>query len=186
MELAGIILLLLFLFIIMLTLIAAFILEFIGKFIAQAPFVPAPHQVARRVGELVSLKEGDVFYDLGSGEGQIVRSVALGNPTACVVGVEIAPLPKLIARILTPQKEFPNVHYLSRDLRTLSLTDATCVYLYLLPNLMKILAPKLKRELKSGAQIITCDFTLPGWEPLESKKVPCGRSVYTLHLYRQP
>src|SRR5918995_2787563 len=41
-----------------------------------APFVPTPHEVVNRMLELAQIKQGDVLYDLGSGDGRIVVAAA--------------------------------------------------------------------------------------------------------------
>jgi predicted RNA methylase len=41
-----------------------------------APFVPTPPEVVSRMLELAEIKQGDVLYDLGSGDGRIVLAAA--------------------------------------------------------------------------------------------------------------
>ena len=41
-----------------------------------APYVPSPMDVVEKMLELAELKQGEVLYDLGSGDGRIVHSAA--------------------------------------------------------------------------------------------------------------
>lgn len=55
-----------------------------------APFVPLPASVIKNIINLAEVKEGDVFYDLGSGDGRVVIAAALKGAKA--VGIELDPL----------------------------------------------------------------------------------------------
>ena len=68
---------------------------------------------------------------------------------------------------------------------TLSIGDATVVTLYLLPELMRRLTPKLLRELRPGTRIVAHDFALPDWPPERVVEVPLDR-VRHVYLWRVP
>src|SRR5690348_5440140 len=51
------------------------------------PFVPSPQEVVDKMIELAGVKQGDVVYDLGSGDGRIV--IAAAKKGAKTVGFEI-------------------------------------------------------------------------------------------------
>jgi hypothetical protein len=53
---------------------------------------------------------------------------------------------------------------LSGDLFEADLGQATVITLYVSPNMMKMLAPRL-RALKPGTRIVSHQFPIPGWEP---------------------
>jgi len=54
---------------------------------------------------------------------------------------------------------------LNTDMRNVGLWDADAVYMYLLTSINELMKPKLKRELRPGARIVTLDFPIPGWNP---------------------
>ena len=53
-----------------------------------APYVPSPPQVIRQMLMLAELKPGEVFFDLGSGDGRTVV-MAAKDFKARAVGVEL-------------------------------------------------------------------------------------------------
>ncbi|HYY24868.1 MAG TPA: hypothetical protein VE689_05195, partial [Candidatus Udaeobacter sp.] len=55
-----------------------------------APFDPTPQEVVDRMLALAAVKEGDVVYDLGSGDGRIVITAAKKYGVKAV-GFEIDP-----------------------------------------------------------------------------------------------
>ncbi len=159
--------------------------EMIGRLLTNAPFVPTPGAVVDKIAEYAKLSDGEVFYDLGCGEGQVVRAVAARYPGARAVGVELAPFPYYLARLGTSHARLPNATYVRNNLFDVPLTDASCVFLYLLPQAMERLSPKLRRELKAGSRVITYDFRLEDWHPThtEEVRVGTGRRPHTLYFY---
>ncbi len=162
----------------------ALFLVFIGNLLADAPFLPVPQKIANRVAELAYLPEGSVFYDLGSGDGRVVRAVAKAHLETACIGVEKAPLPVLLAFLITSRRAFPNVRFIRQDFREVTLTGGTCVFLYLFPEAMRALAPKLTTELSRGARIISCDFTFTDRTPTAAEKIHAGRRWHTLYTYQ--
>ena len=55
-----------------------------------APYVPTPQEVVDRMLQLAEVRDGDVVYDLGSGDGRIVMTAA-GRYGVKAVGFEIDP-----------------------------------------------------------------------------------------------
>ncbi len=57
------------------------------------------------------------------------------------------------------------VEFRHQDLYEADFSDATVVFLYLLPHLNLRLLPNLLRQLKSGSRIISHDFEIGSWKP---------------------
>ncbi len=54
-------------------------------------FIPTPHDIVARMLELAAVKQGDVVYDLGCGDGRVV--VAAAKTYGCrAVGIDIDPI----------------------------------------------------------------------------------------------
>ena len=73
------------------------------------------------------------------------------------------------------------------------LSRATVLTLYLLPGMMERLRPKLLKELKPGARIVSHDFDLGEWKPDRSVDVQTpekydisGSWTSTVHLWTVP
>ena len=62
---------------------------FVGGFSA-APWLPTSHTDLPRINKLAGLKPGQVFFDIGCGDGRICNYIADKNPGVKVFGYEIA------------------------------------------------------------------------------------------------
>lgn len=128
-------------------------------------WVPSPPEVIAAMLQLAAVGPTDVVYDLGSGEGEIVIEAAR-RYGARAVGVELDH-----QRVENAEKNAAEagvtdrVTFIEHDLFEVDIGDATVVTLYLFPELMQRLRPKLLRELRPGTRIVAHDFALPGWPP---------------------
>jgi SAM-dependent methyltransferase len=161
----------------------ALVLALIGGLMTGVPFVAAPRTTTDALARLCPLNSTSVFYDLGCGDGRFVAAMARRYPSARCIGVERAPLPSLLLRLRSLIAPLPNMRFLYKDFSKVDLSDATHVYLYLLPFVMERLLPKLERELKPGARVVSCDFVFKNRTPdqiipLDSRKHPHKLYVY--------
>jgi precorrin-6B methylase 2 len=134
----------------------------------SVPFVPTRKEVLDLVFEALDLKEGDVLYDLGCGDGRIIIEAAKKYPIKKAVGVEMRD--ELIKDIMGRLKEENvenKVEVVHGDFFKTPISDATVVYMYLLTSVNEALKPKLKQELKPGTRVVTLDFQIPGWKPIK-------------------
>lgn len=144
----------------------------------QAPFLPTPEDIVEGMLELARVGEGDVVYDLGCGDGRIVIAAVKDYGADRGVCVEIDPLILDQAR---QNARFEGVEgrieMVEADLFDIDLSPATVVALYLLPQMNLELRPKLWRELRPGARVVSHRFHMGNWEPHEEVRF-YGRSVY--------
>jgi ubiquinone/menaquinone biosynthesis C-methylase UbiE len=153
-------------------LFAALILS--GVALAAAPsqgggdvvYIPTPQPVVDAMLDLAGVKESDVVYDLGSGDGRIVITAAK-KYRARGVGIEIDPaLVKKANENAAAAGVSDHVKFVNQNLFTASISDATVVTLYLLQSLNEKLRPKLVRELRPGARVVSHVFNMgPEWPP---------------------
>ena len=127
-------------------------------------FTPTRHNIADAMLRLASVTADDVVYDLGSGDGRI-PIIAAQKYGARGVGIEIDPtLVERAWRIANEAEVADRVSFVVGDLFEADLGKATVITLYVSPNMMKMLAPRL-RALKPGTRIVSHQFPMPGWEP---------------------
>ncbi len=128
-------------------------------------YVPTPQPVVDRMLELAQVKQTDLVYDLGCGDGRIVVTAAKRYGTRAV-GFDIDP-----ARVEEARKNVRDsgvehlVSIQQRDIFKLDLRPANVVTLYLLPELNVKLIPQLKK-MKPGSRIVSHDFDMAGIKPL--------------------
>jgi SAM-dependent methyltransferase len=128
-------------------------------------FVPTRHAVADAMLALAGITSSDVVYDLGSGDGRIVV-IAAQKYGARGVGVEIQPhLVALSRQSAIDGGVAARARFVEGDLFATDLSNATVVTLYLSTTITRALTPKLRRELRPGARIVSHQFRLADWSP---------------------
>ena len=138
---------------------------------------------------LAELHSGEVFYDLGSGDGRVVI-MAAREFGAKSVGVELRD--DLVKRALNSVSEMKldqSVQIIHKELFDVDLTSADVVFLYLTTSANKKIKPKLEAELKRGARIISHDYEILGWKHSRVENF-CenpsrGFPSHTIYLYKR-
>lgn len=145
-------------------------------------FVPTPQPVVQKMLELARVEDGDVLYDLGSGDGRIPITAAQIHGIRAV-GIDIDPVRVAESRENARKSGVEHlVTFREGDLFESNIGDASIVTLYLLDSLNRKLRPKLLSELKPGTRIVSHSFDMGDWEP-EREAVVSGSTVY---LWRVP
>ena len=129
-------------------------------------FVPTEKEDVPRMLKLAGLKDGDMVYDLGSGDGRIVFEAAKINPTARGRGIEIdAKLVQESRQIAAKAGLGDRVQFLHQNAFDTDLKDADIVAMWLWPELMRMLRPKILAEARPGTRVITRIWDLGSWKP---------------------
>ncbi|MCE9530471.1 MAG: 50S ribosomal protein L11 methyltransferase [Planctomycetes bacterium] len=121
--------------------------------------------------KLAAVKEGDVVFDLGCGDGRIVVTAVSKfkakegwgldlNPDRIKDSLETAKKANVSDRVKFDQGDVLKVEDVSK---------ANVVTLYLLPEVNRRLAPMLKKTLKPGSRVVSHDFDMGDWK--EDKKI---------------
>ena len=140
-------------------------------------YVPTPPEVVERMLDLAQIKDGDVLYDLGSGDGRIPIAAAKRAKIEAT-GIDIDP--QRIAEANANAKAAgvaDGVTFKRADLFASDFSDASVVTLYLLDTLNEKLRPKLLAELKPGTRIVSHAFRMGDWEPEKTEEIN-GRTIY--------
>ncbi|BAK66309.1 putative methyltransferase [Sphingobium sp. SYK-6] len=147
---------------------------------AQRPdviYVPTPQPVVEAMLAMAKVGDGDILYDLGSGDGRIpVTAAKTFNIRA--MGIDIDPQRIREARENAQKAGVTDkVTFKQEDLFKTDFSEATVVTLYLLPTLNEKLRPRLLKDLKPGTRIVSHDFLMGDWEPERSEEV-AGKMIY--------
>ncbi len=144
----------------------------------DVPYVPTPQPVVEKMLDMAQVKEGEVVYDLGCGDGRIVITAAKARG-ARGVGVDINP--RRIEESKANAREAgveDKVEFRVEDLFEMKdLNQADVVTLYLLPSVNLKLRPKLLEELDPGKRVVSHAFDMHDWEADEQAIVE-GKQVY--------
>lgn len=145
---------------------------------ASVPFVVTPPKVVREMLKFADVKQEDLVYDLGSGDGRIVIAAAR-TFGARAVGVEIDP--KLVKESEENAEKAgvgDRVRFLQEDIFKTDLRDATVITMFLLPGVNAMLAPKFMNELKLGTRIVSHMFDMGEWLPDKTTYVDISTIYY--------
>jgi hypothetical protein len=119
--------------------------------------------------KLADLREGDVVFDLGSGDGRIVLEAARMKAGVRGRGIEMDE--KLVneSRATAQASRFGDrVQFVQQNAFDADLKDATVITMWLWPEVMHMLRPKILAEAKPGTRVITRMWDLGTWPPDES------------------
>jgi SAM-dependent methyltransferase len=150
------------------------------------PFVPMADAVVRRMLTVADVRPGEIVYDVGAGDGRIIATAAC-DFNAKAVGVK---LHNSRYELITERIRLEGLDKLARaikaDFLNVDLSNANVVTLYLLNSVNSTIRPKLERELKPGARIVSHDFPIQGWKPVRVEKVSAHRNSHLIYLYQLP
>ena len=154
--------------------------------------VPGPGEALVRVGQsglcgtdllvvdamlqAADVKATDIVYDLGSGDGRIPITAAT-KYGARGVGIEIDPeLVQIATDAAMAVGVADRVRFVTDNLFTANISEATVVTLYLLQSINERLRPKLIRELKPGTRVVSHVFNMgPEWPPQKTLEIGASR-----------
>jgi tRNA A58 N-methylase Trm61 len=159
-----------------------------GRYLEHiVPYVPTPLDIAQKMLELAKVRPDDVVYDLGSGDGRIVI-LAAQKFGARAVGVELnSDLYEESSKRVRDLGLQDRVQILHENMFDVNVRHATVVTLYLLTKVNERLRPVLERQLRSGTRIVSHEFQVPGWQPVQTVQVMSSAGVpYKLLLYVRP
>ena len=148
-------------------------------------YIPTPKNIVRQMLLLAKLRRGELLYDLGAGDGRILIEAAREFGARCV-GVEIDPerVARMKERLAATKVE---AEIIEGDLMQVDLSNAGVITIYLSDSVNTKLAPKLSKELKTGARVVSLDYVLPDWK--HDREVPIAsaglsRKVYVYSVHR--
>lgn len=135
------------------------------------PYVPTPQDVVERMLELAQVKKGDVVYDLGSGDGRIVITAAKKYGVKAI-GFEIDPERIKESRENIKKEGVENlVEIRDQDIRTVDLSPATVLTMYLLPEVNLMVRPNIWKQMKPGSRVVSHDFDMADWKPAKEVQI---------------
>lgn len=145
-----------------------------------APWWRTSGRIARAMCKLAKVSKKDVVYDLGSGDGTALL-IAASMYGAKGVGIEIDPLRAYVSMTrLRIEKVEDRIRILQKNFFDVDISDATVIFVYLVPKALRRLKPKFASELKPGTRIVSFRYQIP-YLPLKEKD-----EIHQIYLYVVP
>lgn len=125
-----------------------------------APWWRTNKKVARAMCRLAKVGKDDIVYDLGSGDGTTLI-VAAKEFGVRGVGIEIDPLRALISSMLLRSSGVSDkVQIIKKNFFDVNISEASIVFVYLVPKALERLKPKLLQELKPGTLLVSYRYKI--------------------------
>ena len=151
--------------------VLAFLIAILGLFwffipiLSGIPWVPSSERRIQKALEISGLQPGELFYDLGCGDGRVLVAAA-GRFGARAIGIEISPLHCIVARLrLLAAGVGKRTSIRWGNFNAADLSEADVVYQFGHSRYAEKLKQQLERQLKKGARVISINVDLPGWQP---------------------
>ena len=131
---------------------------------------------------LARLKQGEVVYDLGCGDGRLLFA-AEKKAKVKTEGYEAAPFPYLLARF----KKWligSNLRLHFQNFFEANFKNADVIFCYLGPEVMAKLLPKLKKDCRKGTRIYSNTFQMRGLQPVRVWARDRKKNLPSLYLYK--
>ncbi|KKQ96264.1 MAG: hypothetical protein UT20_C0014G0010 [Candidatus Levybacteria bacterium GW2011_GWA1_39_11] len=152
----------------------------------DSPWSPWWQVGTRQIREslkLAKVTKDDVVYDLGSGDSR-VPIIAAREFGARGVGIEIDYIRHLTAWLKVRIDKTSDRMTLKREnFFNSNISDATVVFVYLVPRVLEKLKPKLFKELKKGTRIISYKYK---FEPDQNLELVEQDEKNEIYLYKIP
>ncbi len=126
-----------------------------------APWWQVNKKKAQEMCKLANVKQKDTVYELGSGDA-ISLIVAAKEFGAKGVGIEIDPLRSQLSKLRIKKAGVSKMISIKRkNFFDEDISNATVVFVYLIPKALNRLLPKFKKELKKGTRIMSFRYEVP-------------------------
>jgi predicted RNA methylase len=151
---------------------------------SYVPFIASPPEVVKRMLKLTEAKSSDIVYDLGSGDGRILITAVEKFGVRKAVGVESREdLVKVSREEVRRRGLEGKITIIHGDFHQVPISEADIVTLFLTTSANERLKPKLEKELKDGARVVSHDYEILGWKPVKVESL--GQHTIYLYVFRR-
>ncbi|MEM2850514.1 MAG: class I SAM-dependent methyltransferase [Candidatus Bathyarchaeia archaeon] len=148
-----------------------------------APYVSSSLEIVRQMLEIAEVGPKDLVYDLGCGDGRILIAAVKDFKAKKAVGYEIRDdIYEIALAEIVKQNLQDRIKLIKGDFFKANISRATVITLYLTTGANEALRPKLEKEARHGARVVSHNYEIPGWQPTCVKKF----MGHTIYLYKIP
>lgn len=131
----------------------------------SVPFLPTNKKRMKKMLEVADLKEDDLVFDLGSGDGRFV--IEASKKVNYAVGFELNLFLNLWAWASAKIQKRTNVKFITQSFWQADLSKPTKVFVYLLGSIMTKMEDKFLNEAQDGLIIISNTFKFKNLKPIK-------------------
>jgi len=131
-----------------------------------SPFIASDPVSVEQMVMLAELRDGDTVVDLGSGDGRIVIAAARAHAGIRGLGIDLDE--KLVRESNASaqvQGLAERVRFVHGDVFDADLSQVDVIFIWLWPEIMRMLRPKILAEARPGTRVITGIWALGNWRP---------------------
>lgn len=142
-----------------------------------APPQPTPAEVLETAVEMLNIVDKSIVYDIGCGRGDFIVRAAKSSKAidASFVGIEydedLAKQARINANLCAKKRFIKIVH---ADATQFNFSNATHIFLYLVPKGLSILSSRLKALLEKNCRIVSYVFSVPEVTPVREVRTKAG------------
>jgi len=150
----------------------------------EFPYLPSSLDVVDAALNMVEVKPGEIFVDLGCGDGTVLVRAAKKFRTYCI-GFEINPDLAMLARKKAEKHGVRRlVDIVCADLFTVNLSKFNVIYVYPFPTIIDRLSEKIAAECKKETKVLVHDYPLKRLNPTKSIEIhEKGLHTHLIYLY---
>ncbi len=129
-------------------------------------FVGTKDEIAARMIALSDPKPGETVADLGAGDGRLVIRAVKERDGVKGFGVDLDA--KLVGEATASAAAAgvsDRARFFQKNVFDADLSKADVIYMWLFPELQRLLRPKILREARPGTRIVTQMFDMGTWQP---------------------
>jgi precorrin-6B methylase 2 len=130
---------------------------------------------------LAGVSSVSIVYDLGCGNGDIVVAAARDHNARKAVGIEQNK--RLCSIALRRTRHLKNAIIMNANYDDVDISEANVVTLYQSASENARLKGKLLEELSEGSKVVSHDFGIPGWRPVEFQTFKEGHHTQRVIVY---
>lgn len=150
----------------MFTVLGGLVLLFGFVLMYGAPYLPTRRKETETALDLLNLKKGQTLYELGCGDGRVVKQAAKRGLK--VIGYELNPILVVVARLHTLRYR-KQVKIVWGNFWRADLIPADAIFVFLIDRFMPKLDKKIKKDAKEGVKLVSYAFKVPGKKAAKSK-----------------
>lgn len=143
-----------------------------------SPLVHTPRQVLKDIIDLMKVKDNDVIYDLGSGDGRVIIA-ARKMFKVKGYGYDISPIMVSLSKLVRIANLGLNMDTIFdvENIFDVKLDKATVIYVYQNPKILALLHKKFKREIK-GVKVFSYQYEIPEVKYKHAHKLSNDKKLY--------